>query len=270
MSRYRKISIRIWNDEAFRKLSRPQPNGQSLFHFCLFGPFTTIIPGVFSAGEGAMAERLGWPLKAFREAFREVFGEDPKGGRTKPLVKADWKAHLVYVPNAIKYNIPESPNVIKSWADTWDELPECQLKVEAYQHLKAFLQAYSKAFAEAFLKACPEPSLKASWKPSPNQEQEQEQEEERERGRGHARAATSPLSNGQGLRKSKPLTELPDDLTVTEEDKQLASGFGLNAYALFAKFKDHHRARGTKYRDWPAAWRNWIRREHEFATRGHR
>lgn len=176
MSRYRKIDVRIHNDQAFRALSKPQPNGQSLFLFCLVGPFTTNIPGLFSAGEAAMAERLGWSLEGFREAFREASGEAFEKGCRKALVQADWEAHLVWIPNAIKYNIPESPNVIKGWRDAWDELPECELKTQAYQRFQAFLEAFSKAFAKAFEEACPKPSGKASRKPSPNQEQEQEQE----------------------------------------------------------------------------------------------
>ena len=133
MSRYRKVDVRIWGDEEFRKLSRPSANGQDLFTYCLIGPFTTNIPGLFSVGEAAMAERLGWPLHDFREAFKEV--------ARKPLVKADWSAPLVFVPNAIRYNIPQNVNVIKGWAALWDELPECALKEEAYQTFKSFLES---------------------------------------------------------------------------------------------------------------------------------
>jgi hypothetical protein len=193
MSRYKKIDVRIYSDAAFRALSRPKPNGQTLFMFCLTGPFTTVIPGVFSGGAAAMAERLGWSLDGFREAFREVSGEAIERGCRKALVKADWAEHLVWVPNAIKYNIPESPNVIRSWGTVWDELPECALKVEAYQRLKAFLNDYSEAFGKAFVETCAEPSVKPSGKASPNQEQEQEQEQEEE-GEKAAVPAAPPAS----------------------------------------------------------------------------
>ena len=84
----------------------PAPCGQSLFVYLLTGPHTTNIPGLFSAGEAGLAEALGWPLKGFREAFGEAC--------RKPLVKADWKARLCWIPNAIKFNKPESPNVVRS------------------------------------------------------------------------------------------------------------------------------------------------------------
>ena len=103
-------------------------------------------------------------MEGFREAFAEAFREG--------IVKADWKARLVWVPNVIRHNPPESPNVVRSWRVAWDELPECKLKTEAYKTLKAFLEAFGEAFAKAFGEACPHPS--------PNQEQEQEQEQEEE------------------------------------------------------------------------------------------
>lgn len=52
----------------------------------------------------------------------------------------------------------------------WDELPECQLKLEAYQALKDYVKGIGKGFAQAFDEACPRPSA--------NQEQEQEQDQD--------------------------------------------------------------------------------------------
>lgn len=203
--RYRKVAVRIWADREFRRLSRPQPNGQSLFFYLLTGRETAIIPGVISARESGMAEELGWPLEAFREAFGEVSGEAfGKGlrGAEKAMAKADWEAGLVFVPNAIKHNAPQSPNVITSWKNAWDELPECDLKAEIYQSLRAFMKGKNKAFLEAFDAAIPKPSWKPSDKALANQEQEQEQEQERERG------AARPLSP-EVSSQPEPETETP-------------------------------------------------------------
>ncbi len=168
MSRYRKIAVKMYGDEKFRCLSRPQPNGQSLFTYLLTGPQTGCIPGLYRAGEAQLAEELDWPLEGFREAFREV--------SSKALAKVDWKARLVWIPNAIKYNNPESPNVVKSWAKEFIELPDCDLKYQAAQLLKVYLEGMGKAFAEAFAVDL----RKASPKALANQEQEQEQEQEKE------------------------------------------------------------------------------------------
>ena len=156
MARYRKIDVRMWDDDKFRKLSPIPPCGQGLWVFLLTNPATSVVPGLFRAGEASMAESLGWPLEAFREAFREG------------IVKADWKARVVWVPNVIKYDPPASANVVKSWSTCWDEIPDCELKIESFQYFKAFLKGFHEGFLKAFLEGCPEPFGKASRNPDPD------------------------------------------------------------------------------------------------------
>lgn len=182
MSRYRKIEVRTWSDEKFRNLSPIPASGQGLWFFLLTGPHTGPIPGLFRAGRAAMAEELGWEMEAFDEAFVEV--------STQGMAKADFKAKLVWLPNAIRHNKPESPNVVRSWRVELDLLPECALKREAIAAMRECLKeagdAYVAAFDELLVsresgtpskvapKAMPKPSTKAT----PNQEQEQEQDKE--------------------------------------------------------------------------------------------
>ncbi|WP_186259152.1 hypothetical protein [Burkholderia gladioli] len=173
-ARYRRIEVRMWSDEKFRELTPMQPCGQALWLFLLTGPQTGPIPGLFRAGRAVLADELGWDLEAFDEAFAEAF--------RLGMVKADWKAKVVWIPNAIRCNPPESVNVIKSWRNEWDLVPECDLKREAYDALKATLgkasEAYEKAFVEACRKPSPKPSVKPSPKASPNSSDNQEQEQE--------------------------------------------------------------------------------------------
>lgn len=166
MARFRKIKVSTWGDEKFRQLSPIPECGQGLWFWLLTNPETTSIPGLYRAGEAGQAEALGWTLKGFREAFREV--------SSKGMAKADWKARVIWVPKAIEHNPPESPNVVKSWKVPWSEIPECSLKVEAYSSLKAFIEGLGKGYREAFTE-CVKP---LSTYPSPNQDQEQEQEQE--------------------------------------------------------------------------------------------
>lgn len=163
--RYRTIDVRLWGDEKFRALSPLHPSGQALFLYLLTNPNTTSIPGLYRAGAAAMAEELGWTLEGFQEAFQEIL--------TQGLVMADFKARLIFIPNAIKFNRPQSPNVVKSWVSHWDELPECGLINIAYQAIKAFVEGMGETFAEAFNQATQKPSQKTM----PNQEQEQNQEQ---------------------------------------------------------------------------------------------
>jgi len=178
--RYRKVEVRTWGDEKFRALSPMPPCGQGLWLYIITGPHTGPIPGLFRASRAAMAEDLGWSAEAFGEAFREAF--------LQGMVLADFDSRVMWVPNAIRHNKPESPNVVRSWAAEFDLIPECDLKRTAFEALKASIhalgEAYAKAFDESFTKPSPKPSLKPSpdpsRKPSPkamaNQEQEQEQE----------------------------------------------------------------------------------------------
>ncbi|WP_256731013.1 conserved phage C-terminal domain-containing protein [Ralstonia pickettii] len=165
-ARYRKIEVRMWGDEKFRALSPMQPSGQALWVFLLTGPHTGPIPGVFRAGRAALAEELDWALEAFDKAFSEVSEQG--------MARADWKAKVVWIPNAITCNKPESPNVIRSWASEWALIPECDLKREAFASLKSSIEAISEAYGKAFAEAFGKPSAKACR----NQEQEQEQEQE--------------------------------------------------------------------------------------------
>ncbi len=163
--RYRTLDVRLWGDEKFRALSPIQPSGQALFLYLLTNPNTTSIPGLYRAGAAGMSEELRWTTEGFLEAFREVIAQG--------LVKADLDARVIFIPNAIKYNKPQSPNVIISWATHWDEIPECDLKDFAYQELQAFTKGLGKAFEEAFTKAIGKPYGKTIV----NQEQEQEQDQ---------------------------------------------------------------------------------------------
>jgi hypothetical protein len=170
--RYRRISSRIFGDERFLRLSKPQPNAQTLWFFLLTGPCTRAIPGLFPAGERALAEMLGWSLRSFRGAFDEL--------EALGMVKADWPHRLIWVPKAVRHNPPESPNVVRSWRSILDETTECTLRTEAIAALAEYCQnlseGFAKAFTEAFGEAFPEGHPRSSAHPfpkaSPNQDQE--------------------------------------------------------------------------------------------------
>jgi hypothetical protein len=159
MARYRKVDPRIWNDQKFNELS---DHGKLAFFFLLTHPHMTAL-GAMRASIPGMAAELGWDEEAFREAFQEA--------QRKAMVKHDKKASFVWLPKFLKYNKPESPNVVKAWGDAYDLLPECPLKIQLSQQIKDFVQGLSKGFHEALPEAFAKTSL--------NQEQEQEQEQDK-------------------------------------------------------------------------------------------
>jgi hypothetical protein len=175
MARYRKIDLRLWSDEKFLALSRAQPNAQTLWLRLLAGDHTGIIPGLSRVGEAALAEQLGWPVDDFRQRFAEI--------ASRGMALADWPNRLLWLPNAIRYNEPDNPNVVKSWRTTWDEVPECELKIHAWGVLASHMRARDaaraaaakeeakpeppQAFMPTFQKACPRPSAKLSRRAEP-------------------------------------------------------------------------------------------------------
>lgn len=175
MSRYRKVEVSTYGDEKFRKLSPMPPCGQGLWLYLITGPHTTAIPGLFRAGRAGMAEELDWPLDSFDNAVQELLAQG--------MVKADFEHRVFWLPNAIKYNSPASPNVVTSWAAGLESIPECELKAEAMESIEAFLGMLNSSFLKAFHaitessgKPLPKASRKASSKPSPKHDANQEQE----------------------------------------------------------------------------------------------
>jgi hypothetical protein len=171
--RYRKVLCRMYGDDKFLQLSRPQPNGQSLWLYLITGPHTTSVPGLFQAGEAQLSEALWWPLRGFRSAWKEI--------EALGMARADWKARVVWLPNAVRYNAPENPNVIRSWRHALDEIPACPLKDEAVSFLEGYLKGFGKPFGEAFA----EVFGGSPADPLANQEQEQEQEPDQEQEQVH-------------------------------------------------------------------------------------
>lgn len=152
MARYRKVSVRIWADAKVRQLSAPPPNGRDCWLYLMTAKESTNIPGLVPAGAAAIAETLRWSVDGFLGAFAEVHQLE--------LAQADWHAGLVWIPKAIHHNPPENPNVVKGWAETWEDLiPECPLKLVAYEALRAVCEEKGEAFVEAFDDCIPRPKI---------------------------------------------------------------------------------------------------------------
>ncbi|WP_313771370.1 hypothetical protein [Serratia liquefaciens] len=92
-----------------------------------------------------MSEELGWDVEAFDLALGEAL--------SLGMVKADTQARVFWLPNAAKHNPPTSVNVIKSWVRAFELLPECNLKYEALESLRAASHGVSAAMGLAFDKA---------------------------------------------------------------------------------------------------------------------
>ena len=65
---------------------------------------------------------------------------------------------------------------------------------------------------------------------------------------------------------SRP-SAFPDGFQFNERADEMAKGYGLNVHKEFAAFRDHHVAKGSIFRDWDAAFRNWLRNAVKFAAK---
>ena len=160
MAIYRKIDTRIWNDAKFNALS---PNGKLAFLFILTNPNMTALGAMRATIEGLSAE-LRIPAEAFLEVFGEALPEGCGKGSAKVasnLAIFDPEACCVYVPNFVKYQAAESPNVIKAWAKTLEYIPECRLKTFAVAGVKAYVEGLGEGFRRAFREAFEEALRKA-------------------------------------------------------------------------------------------------------------
>jgi hypothetical protein len=70
-------------------------------------------------------------------------------------------------------------------------------------------------------------------------------------------------------RTARAETEVPESFAVTDEMKEwaVANAPGFDLDRETGKFLDRHRARGSKFKDWTAAWRTWMRQAVEFRER---
>jgi hypothetical protein len=71
-----------------------------------------------------------------------------------------------------------------------------------------------------------------------------------------------PPSNNN---KRARATVLPEDFTPDEPPKKLKDSFTQEQLGEeFEQFRDHHTAKGSKFTDWQAAWRTWLRNAVKF------
>ena len=199
--RYRKISVCIWNDAKFMALSN---DAKLIVFFMLTHPDLTQL-GALRANIPGLACELGMELEIFTKGFQEVL--------TQGIVEHDGKL-LFWFPNFLRYNLPESPNVVKSWHYGFNELPESELRNTILIGVKRLVDGLSRGFREAFLKAFAEELAQVS----PNQRTEnREQREENTYGKSpdesqddsgaHIEPEPEPISEPEPEKKTKAQEE---------------------------------------------------------------
>jgi len=268
----------MWSDAGFRELSPIPPSGQGLWFFLLTGPHTSAVPGLFRSGRAGMAEELGWSVENFDRYFDEVY--------QKGMAKADFNARLVWLPNAIKHNRPESPNVVRSWRQELDVLPECPLKNEAIEHLREYLTHMGVAFVSAFNEILTPQTKPSSQIPAnsentsdivntvssgeavPVQQPDTPPQSENLRDDTYCDTPAIPLSipSGQKAEKkpdqAKRKTRIPNDFSISPAVREWAIEKGFDRLdEHLENFITSCKAKDYTYVDWDSAFRNAIRKD---------
>lgn len=249
MSRYRAIHCLIWNDDKFPFVS---DQCQLMFFHLLTTPMSSPF-GLYKASIEALAAEKRWDVKAYRKAFTE--------GLSNGFMKYDERHLVILIPNFLKYNPPNNPNVLISWKNIYDEIPNCDIKSEFYQSLKDSMKGFGKGFAEAFAKAWPQPL--------PIQEQEQEQEQIQdlptEDLQKHAREETTIEPSDSRYKWPKPTKRVPEnfprDPTVAMQAFVNEETPGIDIQRQHRKFLDYQYR--DAHSDWHATWRNWMREAYD-------
>lgn len=146
--------------------------GRYAFLHLLTCPNMTSV-GAMRGTLAAEATDLGWPIPRLQKALAPAI--------TAGMVVVNARVGYIGLPNFLKHNPPESPNVAKAWATALATLPECPerealigrcwAKLGERQYGPTFRKAFAEAFGQAFGQALAL-SLPATSSPIPEQEQE--------------------------------------------------------------------------------------------------
>jgi len=188
--RYRRVSTAFWLDEKVRNVF--DDDGRLGFLRLLTSPNMTSV-GAMRATIASEAAEIGWSARRFQRAIRPAIDAG--------MLEINTRVGYIGLPNFLKHNPPESPNVAKAWATALASLPECAeretLIGRCWRELgkrkdaEAYRKAFSEAFAEAFGRRLP-------LTPSPIPEQEQETGA----GAGAGGAPRAPMSGSKNNGKS--------------------------------------------------------------------
>lgn len=160
---FRIVDTGTWGDEKVRDLSEA---GKLLWLYFLTGPEVTTLPGLRVGGRAHFAEAMDWDLEKFDATFKEL--------TSRGMILADWRARLVWLPNAYRrLPKPRNTQVIRGWKFHWNCIPECPLKAEAYLALDSYARSLGEVQHLAFIAnvqkpKCLNPNIASSPSKSPS------------------------------------------------------------------------------------------------------
>jgi hypothetical protein len=237
--RWRRVYCLEWHEAALQGLS----DAERVVYFYAKTSQQSTSVGIFRMSTAVAVEDLGnvtsvefdYRLDRVCQAFEWRFD---------PVTRVLW------IPNWIHDNPPQSPNVCKSWRKLLANLPDCDLKYEAVAAVAHALKDMPLAFRET-IATLPKDSRISKAKPKPKTEANQGAGEQGIRGSGDQRTRTGsrttttsePINGGAS-------TEVPAHLLKTARQTLKLNPGGTPEGKVDA-FKDIHRSNGGGNVDTP-------------------
>jgi len=246
MGRYVCIVRSIWNDDKFPYVTDDCQQvthhvftttyGQN-FGLCKVSLYALSDEKTFDTGK--FDDESGRPIKKpnhqrYMKAFKE--------GIANGFFKYCEEHRMLFIPNNFAYNGPNNPNVLKSWAKDFNELPDCHLKNECYESLKGFTEGFGegfmKVFSDFFIRTLGKDQVKVKEYININ-------------------------PNKEGKKSSDQKIHI-DGLEITDSMRTYAAKHGINGHIadVFAKMKQHVIKKGDRLkrtkRQWEAQFETFV------------
>ena len=150
MNTWGRVPVRLNIDKRFTGLDG---DPQRMWLYLLTSVETTFLPGVIVADLPDLANNLRTSGKRWSEdrvlaalAPLEVLG----------VVRTDWDAGLLWLPDSWELGAPPAANIAKYWAIPWAAIPDCGLKAEIWKAFDEFATQAGKQHSAAFRFSCPD------------------------------------------------------------------------------------------------------------------
>lgn len=266
MANWRPVDVRLWNDRKFLACG---DGARLLWLFLLTCP-SLPIPGVVLGGDAALAELLGWTTERLRERFAEL---------SRNGLRVRREGRIVWLQNALKYQPPANPNMVKGWGKKWDDVPEGDLKVELWEALRIACKSWSALFSKMFTRPFADGSCNGSVNRSSNGSTHEHQHDH-ENEHQHDLYADSPDAEPAkppatplALLPEPPVKpprkkakhDLPETWQPTARQREVAQQSALDLDDQVRRFRNHHAARGTQFVSWDRAFDTWLDNAPRFA-----
>lgn len=161
MRTYSKVERFLWRDPRFRRLS---DDAQKLWLYFLSCPNSTTCPGLFVAAPMVIIDDLCWADANASNFVEQIpVAIQRMSCATEALCANRWMEYdattrVVHIIRALEHNMPESPNVVRSWAASLRSIPDCAVRRRWVQSAYATLAAsphpsLMQAMLEALAKA---------------------------------------------------------------------------------------------------------------------